>query len=404
MFLEKYAPKKLDDIVEKTVAKEVSEWIKEIESFGKEKGTCKESGKKSKKTNMCLLLSGDSGVGKTALINALANEFNYEILYADKENIEHFESYTQMSGLFNKRLIVIDNAENLNFKEILNFIATSKNPIILTTTDARNKKFHGVTKFCKSIEIRKPTYLQISKVLEKISITEGIAVDKKILDEISKNAYGNIRSALIDFEVAATGRKKISENDLNLETRDITTDIFKGLQRIFKARNLSDAKTAYNEINEEPRNMLLWFDENIPEEYKTREEIYDAYYLISRADIFIGRITNRQYWGFLRYVNEYIAGISTAKNTVNFSFVRYKFPSFLLKMSRAKGDKAMKQGIGKKISPFLHIPSRLSTPYILLFSILLKKGNISEKELSNTYKFNDDEIEYLKSYKGGVKI
>ncbi len=404
MFLEKYAPKKLDDIAEKTAAKEVSEWIKETDSFGKEKGTCKESDKKSKKINMCLLLSGDSGVGKTALINALANEFNYEILYADKENIEHFESYTQMSGLFNKRLIIIDNAENLNFKEILNFIATSKNPIILTTTDARNKKFQGVTKFCKSIEIRKPTYLQVSKVLEKISVAEGIAVDKKIIDEISKNAGGNIRSALIDFEVAATGRKKISESDLVIETRDTTIDIFKGLQRIFKAKNLSESMEAYNEIDEEPKNMLLWFDENIPEEYKRADEIEQAYYLISRADVFLGRITNRQYWGFLRYVNKYIAGISTAKNKVNFSFVRYKFPSFLLKMSGAKGDKAMKREIGKKISPFLHIPSRLSTPYILLFSLLLKKGNMSEKELSNAYKFNDDEIEYLKSYMEGVKI
>ncbi|PKP55302.1 MAG: hypothetical protein CVT89_08885 [Candidatus Altiarchaeales archaeon HGW-Altiarchaeales-2] len=250
----------------------------------------------------------------------------------------------------NKRLLVIDNAETINFKEILNFIATSKNPIILTTTDVRNKKFQTVTKFCKSIEMRKPTYLQVSKVLEKIGIAEGIAVDKKILDEISKNASGNIRSAIIDFEVAATGRKKISETDLVLETRDVTIDIFKGLQRIFKARNLSEAMDAYNEIDEEPRNMLLWFDENIPEEYKTSDEICQAYYLISRADIFLGRITNRQYWGFLRYVNKYIAGISTAKNKVNFSFVRYKFPSFLSKMSRAKGDKNMKREIGRKIS------------------------------------------------------
>jgi len=395
MFPEKYAPKRPDDITDKPAAKEITEWLKSVES---------EAGKKSTKVKTALMLSGDSGIGKTALINALANEYNYEILYVNKENIQHFESYTQMSGLFNKRLLVIDNAETINFKEILNFIATSKNPIILTTTDVRNKKFQTVTKFCKSIEMRKPTYLQVSKVLEKIGIAEGIAVDKKILDEISKNASGNIRSAIIDFEVAATGRKKISETDLVLETRDVTIDIFKGLQRIFKARNLSEAMDAYNEIDEEPRNMLLWFDENIPEEYKTSDEICQAYYLISRADIFLGRITNRQYWGFLRYVNKYIAGISTAKNKVNFSFVRYKFPSFLSKMSRAKGDKNMKREIGRKISPFLHIPPRLAKDYILLFSMLLKKGKNKEEDFVNTYKFNDDEIEYLRSYGRGLKI
>jgi len=395
MFLEKYAPKRTDEITDKTAAKEISEWIKNVEL---------ETGEKSKKTKRTLMLSGDSGVGKTALINALANEYNYEILYVDKENIQHFESYTQMSGLFNKRLIVIDNAETINFKEILNFIAASKNPVILTTTDARNKKFQGVTKFCISLQMRKPTYLQVSKVLEKICIAEGIVVDKKILDEISKNANGNIRSAIIDFELVATGRKKISESDLLLETRDIRIDIFKGLQRIFKAKNLSESMEAYDEISEEPRNMLLWFDENIPEEYKSLEEIEQAYELISRADIFLGRITNRQYWGFLRYVNKYIAGISTAKNKVNFSFVRYKFPSFLSKMSKAKSNKAMTREIGKKISPVLHIPPRLATPYILLFSVLLKKERNKEGDFVNTYKFNDDEIEYLKSYGEGLNV
>jgi len=397
MFIEKYAPKRLNYIINKTAANEVSEWIKNFESEGL-------AGKKSKKTKTALMLSGDSGVGKTSLIKAIAFEYNYEILCADEENIEHFESYTQMSGLFNKRLIVIDNAETINFKEILNFIATSKNPIIFTTTDARNKKFQGVTKFCKSVEMRKPTYLQISKVLEKVSIAEGIAVDKKIIDEISKNASGNIRSALIDFEAVATGRKKISETDLMLETRDKTIDIFRGLQRIFKAKNLSESTNAYNEIDEEPRNMLLWFDENIPEEYKSVEEIERAYYLISRADIFLGRIINRQYWGFLRYVNEYIGGVSTAKNKVNFSFVRYKFPSFLSKMSRAKADKATKREIGRKISPFLHISPRLATPYILLFSLMLKKGKIKEDYFINTYKFNDDEMEYLRVYRDGMKV
>ncbi len=395
MFPEKYAPKRPDDITDKPAAKEITEWLKSVES---------EAGKKSTKVKTTFMLSGDSGVGKTALVNALANEYDYEILYVNKENIEHFESYAQMSGLFNKRLIVIDNAETINFKEILNFIATSKNPIILTTTDARNKKFQGVTKFCKSAEMRKPTYLQVSKVLEKICIAEGIAVDKKILDEISKNASGNIRSAIIDLDVVATGRKKILESDLVLETRDVTIDIFKGLQRIFKAKNLSDAMKAYNEIEEEPRNMLLWFDENIPEEYKNPDEIYNAYYLISRADIFLGRITNRQYWGFLRYIKEYIAGISTAKNNVNFSFIRYKFPSFLSKMSRAKSEKALRHGIGKKISPFLHIPTRLAKDYILLFSILLKKENTTEEELIKEYKFDDDEIVYLRTVVEGLKI
>jgi len=385
MFLEKYAPKSINEIIDKSAGNEIREWINKFEN--------------GRECERCVLLAGETGTGKTALINALANEYDYEILYVDEENINNFGIYTEMSGLFKKRLIVIDNAENINFKEILDFIQNSKNPIILTTTDPKNKKFDTISKFSLLITIKKPNYLQISKILEKICANEGIIIDKKFLDEISKNANGNIRSAIIDLENITVGRKKISEGDLILETRDRTIDIFKGLMGIFKSKNLLSAMAAYDEIDEEPKNIILWIDENIPEEYKDKNEIFNAYYLISRADIFLGRITNRQYWGFLRYVNEYLAGVCTAKNKTNFSFVKYKFPSFLLKMSKSKKEREMQQSIGRKIFPVLHVSPRFAKSYIVLFSLLLKNKKITEDELMTKYKFDEDEIEYIKEFK-----
>ncbi|PKP55303.1 MAG: hypothetical protein CVT89_08890 [Candidatus Altiarchaeales archaeon HGW-Altiarchaeales-2] len=65
MFPEKYAPKRPDDITDKPAAKEITEWLKSVES---------EAGKKSTKVKTALMLSGDSGIGKTALINALAKQ------------------------------------------------------------------------------------------------------------------------------------------------------------------------------------------------------------------------------------------------------------------------------------------------------------------------------------------
>ncbi|MFN3527669.1 MAG: AAA family ATPase [Candidatus Altarchaeaceae archaeon] len=389
MLTEKYSPKKISEFYDKSIAKEIEEWAKKFDEI--------------------LLLTGERGVGKTALINAIANEKNFEILYIDEENLSRFREFCLSGGLFKKVLIVVDNFNELRGKELLEtieFLHNQKinhNPIILTAYDIQDyetkKKIQEISKFCKHIKIEKQNYLQISKILENICKEEKISVSKEILNKISKNANGDLRAAIIDLENYAIVDKKISESDIENYTRDTTSTIFNGLKEIFKSKNLNDAINAYNRIDEDPKMILLWIDENVPREYEKINEIEKAYYYLSRADIFNGRIISRQYWGYLRYVSLFISSVSLAKDKEYHKFTSYSFPKFLVELSRMRSKKEILKSIAKKFS-ILHVSQKVAMKeYIPLFSILIKKGKINEEKIKEIYKLTDKEIEYLKEYK-----
>jgi len=63
--------------------------------------------------------------------------------------------------------------------------------------------------------------------------------------------------------------------------------------------------------------IILWVEENIPLEYQG-EELARAYELLSRTDLFKGRIYKQQYWRFLVYENIFLSyGISSCKKIQN---------------------------------------------------------------------------------------
>lgn len=385
MFTEKYAPKKISEFFDKKVSAEIEDWAKNFSEI--------------------LLLTGEKGTGKTALINAIANEKNFDILYVDEENISKFEEFCLSGGLFKKVMVVVDNFDEImdkSFLETLKFMhkKTHHNPIILTTSNIQDyntrKKIQEISKFCKNVEIKKPTYLQISKILENICEKEKIEVKKEILDTIAKNALGDLRAAIIDLETYAIVNKKISEKDIEGNERDTTKTIFNGIKEIFKSKNLNNALDIYNKIDEDPDITLLWIDENIPKEYERIDEIEKSYYYLSRADIFRKRITSRQYWGYLRYVNLFVSAVAIAKVKPYYKFTMYSFPKFLIEMSRMRGEKEILNSIAKKFS-VLHVSKKIAIKeYIPLFSILIKKGLVDEERIKEIYGLNDKEIEYLK--------
>jgi len=90
-------------------------------------------------------------------------------------------------------------------------------------------------------------------------------------------------------------------------------------------------------------------------------------------------------------------GVNISKSE-GVNFTMYKFPSYIIKMSQTKKERAIKKSIGKKLSPLLHVSGRIiDGEYIPLFRTLLKSGKISRLDLIDRYGLSEDEIEYLGS-------
>ncbi|MBN2014080.1 MAG: AAA family ATPase [Candidatus Altiarchaeota archaeon] len=346
-----------------------------------------------------LLIYGPTGVGKTSLINSLACELGFEIVEVTNENLDSAKATAQTASIFGgKRLLLIDNVDQIkDIKKVADLLKESRNPITLLTSDFGSKRLATIKKMAEKLQMRRPTAKTLERILQQICNKEDVIAEAGVLEKISENSAGDIRSAINDLETAAKGRKKISMEDLEvLEKRDKTSDVYKALSLILTKKDFKEAVTSLYDLDEQPKDVLLWIDENMPYIYTDKEDIWRAYEYIAKADIFLGRITNRQYWGFLRYVNTLMSGGVNISKKKQIRYSMYRFPSYLIKMSQTKKERNIRKTIGEKLSPILHASCRvIDKEYIPLFKTLLKNERINGEELMEKYRLGEEEVEYL---------
>lgn len=348
-----------------------------------------------------LLVYGPPGTGKTIIVETLAADLGFELIEINDRNIENAGTIMQSSGIFgNKKLVLIDNAEQFNNTALLtDALKGTKNPTILITSDFQSKKLKTIKLLCEKIQMRRLLQATIVNLLQTICKKEGIETNKEILAKIAENANGDARSAINDLEMIAKGKKKLTVKDLEIiGSRDSLTDIYIALGSILVKRDFNGALRSTMNLDLEPRDALLWIDENLPRVFRGKKEISGGYRYLSRADIFIGRIQSRQYWGFLRYAIPLMTGgVNVSGGASPVSYVRYQFPMYIAKMGQTKKERTLKKSISRKLSPELHASSRIiARDYIPLFKILLKNRKINEKELLERFKLEAEELEYLK--------
>ena len=350
-----------------------------------------------------LILYGAIGIGKSVFVKATAKEFKWDLIEITDENIDSASRIAETSSLFGtKKLVVIDNIEKIrDIRKITEFVKETKNPAILITSDFKNKRIAGIKKYCNNLRMARPRNMIVAKILQIICKKERINTENEILIKIAENVNGDIRAAINDLEMVAEGKEKLTEDDLKiLSPRDVAIDISKAMEEIFKAAELEVAVKVMWDLTEMPKDVLPWIDEIMPKVYE-KNEITKGYYYLSRADIFIRRIQRQQYWGFLRYASPLMSGgvaLSKEKEKPPKSFNYYRqFPQYWAKMGRTKKERGLKDSIAGKLRS-LHVSKKVGArEFIPLLKILLKTGKVSEEELEEEFKFNYDEIEYLRN-------
>ena len=379
MWSEKYKPRNFHEFVGN------QKLIQDIRSYGWKKP---------------LLIHGSTGAGKTTFAQALASELELEILCVRNENLDSAITASQTSSIFGgKKLIFIDHVDKIrDIKKASLLLEKTRNPTILITSDFSSKRLKTVKKACEKLQFRKPMAATITNILGGICGKEGIHPDKEILMRIAENSAGDIRSAINDLQTVGLGKQRIEKKDLELlGPRDRRTDIYEVLSKVLTKSDFKQAIQSTWNLNEQPRDILLWIDENLPRIYKSREEIAKAYHYVSRADVFLGRIIRRQYWGFLRYVTPLMTGGVNISKNQNVNFTRYQFPLYFAKLGHTKKERAMKKSIAEKLSPELHASGKvIARQYIPLLRTMLSKNKLGEEELAKEYGLNSEEIDFIK--------
>jgi len=346
-----------------------------------------------------VILYGPPGCGKSVLAKALANESGYDIVEINDDNIKNGKTIAESSSLFgNRKLVVFDNADNIDdIGEVSDILKVTKNPTILITSDFESKRLATAKKLCEKFQMRRPSPISVAKLLEGIASKEGIEIDKELIKEVAEKSDGDFRAAVNDLETLASGRKKIIKEDLSvLEGRDRVSDIYKALSTIFLKKDIQESQRSTYDLDEQPQNVLLWIDENLPSFVKGPQDISRCFDYLSRSDIFMGRIMSRQYWGYLRYAGTLMTSGITASKGDKISFARFQFPFYIIRMGQTKKERNLKKSIGKKIGPRLHCSSKdVARSYIPLYRTLIQAKKLDAKTVGEEFKLEKEEMEYL---------
>jgi replication factor C large subunit len=375
----KYKPRSLSEVAGNEEAKrKILEWIRSWERGA--------PGKRA------IFIYGPPGVGKTATVEALANDLNMEIIESDASTYRTEEAVRRFAGrasqygsLFGmKRLIVFDELDGITgsadyggLREITEIVKNSRVPVILIANDAYDPRFAALRNYCLLIEFKKPSKVEVTRHLAKICAEEGINADEAALRFIADRSGGDVRSAITDLQALAQGKRRLTYEDVSwLASRDRKEGIFNVLRMIFYARDISTAKAAVNMADVDLDMLFEWIYENIPYQIKNPHELANAMDMLAKADVYRGRIKETQDWTFLRYVIDLMtAGVASSWSKKSTGWTPFKFPERIKTASTSKEERTLLSEISRKIGRKCHLSSSRAVREVLPYLRVIFQNN-----------------------------
>ena len=356
-WVEKYRPRKLDEIIGQTSAiKEIREWIEKV---------------KSKKSKKALLLYGPPGTGKTSAAHAVANELEFDAVEINASEVsagEKLKSIISNLGalsLFGKgRLIIIDEADALSSSEAREIARLAEKlvsvcPIVITVNDMYRNVPPEIRRISEPVKFNRLRWTTIRSVLASITRNEGVSVSMDVLKEIAVNASGDLRAAINDLQAICRGSMELaSEIGRLIGQRDVEKGIFDLLKAVLISERCGYSKAVLRSLNQDPRFVFRWIEENLPLFYKEPKALRSAYDALSRADLFFRRASETGRMGLLSYsIDMMTFGVCTSKTQKPTGWVKFRFPDIIRKRSATKEARKEAKEIALMLAKKLHISS-----------------------------------------------
>ncbi len=352
-----------------------------------------------------IILIGPAGTGKTTASEILAKELGFNIVETNASNMrskKELKSFfghalQQQSLFFKGKLVLLDEIDGISGQydrgapgEIADIIKTSKHPVIMTATDENTNAVKALKKSAKVIKFEKLTIDNLCDVLKKICEKKDIDIEERAMKIIARNADGDLRAAINDLQSLYMPDRKIdSETAKTIGYRDFEREIKETLSLIFKTSSCQIAREAINKADKDLDEMSEWIRENLPRQYEKNKDIADGYKMLSRADIFRGRITGQQYYRYMVYQASNIScGVSTAKTEKYNRSQDFHFPTKIAILGRTKFLRGKEKTNLKNIGENLHCSRKVARQYLPMLRMMKRKSPETYSKISEELKID----------------
>ncbi|MCW4023896.1 MAG: replication factor C large subunit [Candidatus Bathyarchaeota archaeon] len=379
LWVEKYRPQKIADAIGNEEAKSTF-----IEWFKGKKRTAKKA----------VLLYGPPGVGKTTLVNAASKEFNFRVIEMNASDtrtekainkiagpatafvaLDTFSSGSQGNILFMDEVDgIAGNEDRGGVSAIVKIVEKSRIPVIMAANDPDLSKLRPLKKVCLLIRFQQVRIPLIILALQRICKAEGIKAEFEALERIAENSRGDVRSAINDLQGLSEENKVLTAKDtmmLSYRNKDISMD--ETLASFFSAKSLTDANILLSRSNVDFDELLMSVSDNLPRRYADCNELAEAYDLVSKADMFRGRIGTEN-WHLLKYFYSTMAQAAAVAPTSYKPFQIKTPPEKIITLFWTKSKRTTLDKICAKIAAQCHISKATAKKDVVLFlKIMLQK-------------------------------
>jgi len=396
----KYRPKRLSEIAGNLDAvNALLNWVK--------------SWDKKVPSKKALLLHGPAGTGKTISVEAIANEYGYDLIEINASDSRTGDAIRRIAGMAagqatlfgKKRMILLDEIDGINLSQdtgaidaIVETIEKTNYPIILTANNAWDPKIRALRDVCQLIEYKRLGVRDALPHLKRIAAKEGVEIDEKAIKLVIERDEGDMRSIINDLQALSSGRKKLAYDDVVwLAWRDRKENIFEALRMIFSAKNCLWAKKAVDIADIDYEMLFEWIYENAPRQLTDPLDRANAMDQLARADVYLRRVKREQAWDLLAYVFDLMtAGVALSRERTKPSFVPMKFPERISLMSKTRRIRGIRARVGAKIGKRCHVSSISAVKYYLPYLRIIFENNYEVAAgLSRYFGFDEEDIAYL---------
>ena len=398
LWVEKYRPKKIAEVIGNEDAKAAFvDWLK--------------SKRRRKKA---VLLYGPPGVGKTALVNAASNEFGFSTIEMNASDTRTEKTIRKVAGPATSfvaldkfstetkgNLLFLDEVDGVFGREdrggigaIIKIVEESQIPVVMAANDPDLQKLRPLKKVCELIRFRQVRLPMIIAMLKRICLMEHVEPEFEALERIAQNSGGDARSAINDLQSLAEEKRVLRFQDTTgLGARNKDIGMYETLKGVFSAESLGEAATMLNRSNADHDDLLLSISDNLPLRYKDPSELGAAYDLVSKADVFRGRVGTEN-WHLLRYFYNLLAEAATVcpQSYRPFEFI---FPPIrITTLFWTKSKRVIMNDLCAKIAARCHVSRNTARQEIVPFvKIILEKQK--SKAVSSWLKLDAEEVDYL---------